>query len=351
LRAFRVLWSRVLEAWGLDAQNPAFTHLQAIPAISTETVADPHVNLLRHTTQAMAAIMGGCTLLSLPAYDAQFGGANVDAARTARNIQLVLREEAYLGKTMDAGGGAYFVESLTDELASKAWAIFQTIEAAGGWSHYSQQKLGPLLMEGKRKRLAAVRSGAKTLLGTNHFANEQETIATPHAIPAAGLGISPPDESTDRLAAPFERVRLQLQAASSRQGGIQNALLFTLGDPVMRAARANFARNVLAAGGYICTENQHPTDLKAAVAVAKTLQPSVIVLCGADADYFEKGREWLDAIRNALPAATLILAGKPDGWEQLQASGIAEPIFAGMDRVAFLERLLEHVQQRKEVRP
>ncbi len=365
-RALRVLHERMMDAWGIENQGEV-GFAQAVPAVSNETIADPHVNLLRHTTQAMAAAIGGCLMLSLPAYDRQYQSAGLDALRTARNIQLILRGESYFGKVIDVAGGAYFVEHLTDALAAKAWAIFQDIEAAGGWYKFVQQdKLGPLLAEGKRKRMAAVSTGAKTILGTNHFPNELETVHQTHfanqelATDSAilkrlqklgeTLGISNPSMDTRRLASDFEAIRLKMQDYKAIHPGVQNALLLTIGDPVMRSARATFARNVLASGGYVCAENLHPSDISAAIASAQTLKPSVVVLCGADADYLDRGGEWLNAVHAALPHAILILAGKPEGWEKLKENGIAEPIFAGMDRIAFLQRLFEQVQQGKEAK-
>jgi methylmalonyl-CoA mutase len=252
-------------------------------------------------------------------------------------------------------------------MATQSWSIFQEIEAAGGWYAYLQKDLlAPLLAMGLRKRMAAVRTGATTVLGTNHFPNELETVhpqiaPIAHTTNSAILGrlktlgdsweIVKLELESSRLSAEFEAIRFRMQDEKGRYRGVQNALLLTLGDPLMRAARATFARNVLGAGGYLCTENTHPTDLEAAIAAAMQLQPSVIVLCGADADYLDQGSAWLQAIHAALPQAILVLAGKPAGWEALQAHGITEPVFAGMDRVAFLERLFEQLHTRKEARP
>ncbi len=367
IRAFRVLWGRMLEAWDLPGHPGDYTYITGVPSISNETVADPHVNLLRHTTQAMAAALGGCVTVSLPAYNAQFAQSDADAYRIARNIQLVLKEESYLGKVIDPAGGTYFVEGLTDQLAAKAWPIFQEIEAAGGWYSYLQQdRLQQSLSEGKRKRTSAVSTGSKTILGTNHFPNELETlpatnyqngdliektaIAQRMKCLGATLGIENPAFEGNRLALPFEQLRLKMQELKKANPAISKALLLTIGDPVMRAARANFARNVLAAGGFTCAENAHPADLQAAMIAAKSFDPAVVVLCGADGDYFEKGGEWLLEIQKVLPDAILLLAGKPEGWEKLKENGISEPIFAGMDRVNFLERLLDTLKQRKEAR-
>jgi methylmalonyl-CoA mutase len=360
LRAFRICWANVLQAWGLDAQDPRFTHIQARPAASTDTIADAHVNLLRHTTESMAAVFGGCRMVSLAAYNAHFADADPDGLRIARNIQLVLREEADLGKVIDPTGGAYFVEQLTEELAKWAWGIFQEIEAAGGWIAYKQQgKLQAAMAEGQQKLLGSVRTGARSILGTNVFPNEKEPLPRPQATESAAnkssqiyidtkkigavLGIKNPPDQAERLAAEFESIRARMQHGLAEHPTRAIALLLTLGDPVMRAARATFCRNVLAAGGFVCAENQHPTSIEDAVHAAQELAPSVVVLCGGDADYFAQGPVWLPAIRAVLPEATLLLAGRPEGWEQLKAHGIGDAIYAGMDRVAFLTRLLDTV--------
>ncbi|MFN8397003.1 MAG: methylmalonyl-CoA mutase family protein [Bacteroidia bacterium] len=92
-RAFRILWNRLQAAWGID-QSERSTYLIASSALSTETLADAHVNLLRHTTQAMAAAIGGCKVISIAAHDAATGKYDPEAVRLARNIQLVLKHES-----------------------------------------------------------------------------------------------------------------------------------------------------------------------------------------------------------------------------------------------------------------
>ncbi|MFM2375419.1 MAG: Methylmalonyl-COA mutase [Bacteroidota bacterium] len=366
LRAFRVLWGRVLEAWGLDARDPVFTHIQAVPATSTETIADSHVNLLRHTTQAMAAGIGGCAMISLPAHDGQFTESGMDAVRIARNIQLILQEESHVGRVVDAAGGAYYVEKLTDELAAKSWSLFQSIESEGGWhSFIGRDMLPPLLAEGRKRRMDAVNSGARSVLGSNLFPNGQDRIHPPRTADIPGcrataiverlrrlgetLGIHSMALPGFRLATGFEAIRLRKQELEARKTGIGPVLLLTFGDHVMRTARANFSRNVFGSGGFHCEENLHPSGMELSVAYARALNPSVVVFCGSDADYRDSGPAWLDAMVAALPAARYILAGQPEGWEVLQGHGIAEAIYAGMDRTAFLENLLQALELGKEV--
>lgn len=350
-RAFRILWNKLQSAWGIAAADRS-TYLIASSALSAETIADAHVNLLRHTTQAMAAAIGGCNVISIASHDAAKGGYDPEAVRLARNIQLMLKHESDFGKLIDPAGGAYFVEDMTEKLADRAWKMFQDIEAVGGWCTWvAAGQLDPALASSRSRRLQAVRNGSRPILGTNLFANEKEKLV-PAAKPkakaitdsaiyqrtrrlAAALGITGIGLAEQRLSEEYESLRQQAAAADPLR---MRAFLLTFGDPVMRSARATFARNVLAAGGFTCFENPHPESLAAAVANAEVLGPTVIVLCAADADYFNAGSEWINALRAVAPEASFILAGKPEGWEALQAQGIVEPIYAGMDRVAFLQK-------------
>lgn len=133
LRAARLLISRVVGAFlGEGAAVPA------LPVISraadfNKAIYDPHTNLLRSTTEAMAAALGGADAIILPPFDSSYRIPDATSLRLARNIQLLLKHEAYLDKVADPAAGAYLFESLTDSLAHEAWGLFQKVEAMGGF--------------------------------------------------------------------------------------------------------------------------------------------------------------------------------------------------------------------------
>lgn len=353
-RAFRVLWNRLLAAWGIPEWERS-AYLIASSASSVETLADAHVNLLRHTTQAMAAAIGGCKVISIASHDTATGEYDAEAIRLARNIQLILKHESDFGNLIDPAGGSYFVEQMTEELAGRSWKLFQEIEAAGGWCVWvSNGNLEAALASSCSRRKHSVRTGGRPILGTNLYPNEKERVTTV-AIPSpkgithsaifqrtrrlgTALGIAGIHLEPMRLSAEYEALRQKATEIAAANPNRMRVFLLTFGDPAMRAARASFARNVFAAAGFTCFENPHPGYLAATVANAEVLEPFIIVACASDSDYFDQGGQWLDAIRTACPNAAFILAGKPEGWESLQANGIVEPIFAGMDRVAFLQK-------------
>ena len=130
-RAMRALWNRVLQAIGVDG-NQRFSQVGARTSRRVLTKRDPWVNLLRTTIGCFAAAVGGADQITVLPFDDVLGPSNDFARRIARNIQIILAEEVHLGRVIDAAGGSFYVESLTLELAERAWAAFQSIEAQGG---------------------------------------------------------------------------------------------------------------------------------------------------------------------------------------------------------------------------
>ena len=176
LRALRRLWATLLHAFGLPPALNAGLRIHAATATWTQTTLDPHTNLLRHTTEAMSAVLGGADSVSVAPFDGLFAEANEFSARLARNLAVLLREEAGLGRVQDPAAGSYFLETLTDQLAREAWALFQRTEAAGGLP----QARGQVLDEVKAvatetfRRIAA---GQQVVVGTNRFQNRAEQFS------------------------------------------------------------------------------------------------------------------------------------------------------------------------------
>ena len=131
LRAARLLWSKVLRTIGVDGPEQGM-RIRARSSRRVATTLDPQLGVLRGTAAAFAAVAGGAELVTLAPYDELCRAPDPHAERLARTTQLVLREEAALGRVLDPAGGSYFLESLTDQLARQAWAVMQEIEHLGG---------------------------------------------------------------------------------------------------------------------------------------------------------------------------------------------------------------------------
>jgi methylmalonyl-CoA mutase len=128
LRAARLIWARITEACGVDV--PA--RIEARSSRRMLAARDVWTNMLRLTIAGFGAATGGADAVVLGAFTDPLGRPTAFARRQSRNAQLVLMEEAHVGAVADPARGAWFIESLTDQLARAGWASFQAIEAAGG---------------------------------------------------------------------------------------------------------------------------------------------------------------------------------------------------------------------------
>ena len=132
LRALRKLWARTMEACGVEAQAASSPRLVVATSRRVITHRAPWVNLLRNTAACFAGAVGGAdAIITLP-MDAAIGASDDLTRRLARNTQVILQEECRLGEVVDPAGGSWFLETLSDEMAEKAWALFREIEAQGG---------------------------------------------------------------------------------------------------------------------------------------------------------------------------------------------------------------------------
>ncbi|MFN4147002.1 MAG: methylmalonyl-CoA mutase family protein, partial [Runella sp.] len=197
LRALRFLWRRIANQW---TQEVPYTPIHAFTSTFYDAALTPNTNMLRATTEAMSAVVGGGDLLSVHAYDFVFQTPDDFSERIARNISLLLKEESYLGKTSDPAAGSYYIENLTAQLVEKAWGLFLEVESKGGvMAAFEQNFIQEQIENTFQKRLAALQSNERIMVGVNKFQFDQATIAKDAPSNEAAL-LNP-----RRLAAIFEK--------------------------------------------------------------------------------------------------------------------------------------------------
>ncbi|MBC6990576.1 methylmalonyl-CoA mutase family protein [Hymenobacter sp. BT491] len=175
LRAFRKLWATLLCAYGLPVEAAAQLRLFAGTATWSQTTLDPYTNLLRVTTETMAAVLGGADAVSVAPFDKLFHEPNDFSDRLARNLSVILREESHLDLVTDPAAGSYYLETLTDQLAQEAWALFQRIEAQGGMPSALGLMMQELLVVAQQQ-FKDIATGEKVVVGTNRFQDPNETF-------------------------------------------------------------------------------------------------------------------------------------------------------------------------------
>ncbi len=170
LRAARLLWHRVMTGFGAkdDRSKMLRTHCQTSGVSLTEQ--DPYNNVIRTTLEALAAVLGGTQSLHTNAFDEAIALPTETSARIARNTQLILAEESGVTKVVDPLGGSYYVEALTRDLADKAWAIVERVEAEGGMARaVANGWPKAMIEEASAARAARVDTGAEVVVGVNRY--------------------------------------------------------------------------------------------------------------------------------------------------------------------------------------
>ncbi|CAN7746251.1 methylmalonyl-CoA mutase [Mesorhizobium sp. LjNodule214] len=175
LRAARLLWSRIMEEF--QPKKPASlmlrTHCQTSGVSLQEQ--DPYNNIVRTAYEALAAVLGGTQSLHTNSFDEAIALPTEFSARIARNTQLILQHETGVTKVVDPLAGSYYVESLTSELADKAWALIEEIEAIGGMTKAVASGLPKrMIEEAATRRQAAVDKGEEVIVGVNRYRLETE---------------------------------------------------------------------------------------------------------------------------------------------------------------------------------
>jgi methylmalonyl-CoA mutase len=179
LRAARMLWAKVLAAFGADNEDALKMFLHTRTSTFTKTIHDPYTNILRNAVEAFAGAVGGCDSMYVAPFDETVGRADEFGMRVARNQQLLLQEEAHLNKVVDPAAGSYYVEHLTDSVGKAAWSFFQEIEAQGGVvAALKSGWLQKQIAESTTRKRKLVTQRRQTIVGVSNYANPKEPKIT-----------------------------------------------------------------------------------------------------------------------------------------------------------------------------
>lgn len=357
LRAARLAFERILEAAGLGDRREN-VRIRAETGSRMLSRLDPWVNILRTTVAALAAVAGGADAVTVQPFDRPLGPASPLARRIARNIQLVLREEAGVGRVRDPAAGAWYVAHLTRSLAEAAWTKLQGIEAEGGL--LAALRAGRLQAEVETIRLARearVARGSDRLVGVSAFpilegkappeaeGDIREALEAARTVLAARptMGGTVPFRPLRpvRLAEPFERLRERAEAAKRRDGRRPAVPVVALGRSSELHELTTRVENLLAAGGFEAISVRLGGPNEAGEAWRRIAGPVVIACIGASEA--RRAAELVDALRSA-------------GADRLWIVGSADPLPGGVsvigsdfDLLAFLGELHERLATPKTV--
>jgi methylmalonyl-CoA mutase len=289
-RAARQLLARVAEVSG----DPTAAHavpLHAVTSRAMTTCYDSAVNIVRSTIACFAAAVGGADAVTvLPHDNAVRRSASDLATRLARNTQTVLELESNVARVLDPAGGSWYVERFTDELAARAWDVFQEVEAAGGYRAAVEAGLvADRIAAARAARAADIDHLRAPIIGVSVF---------PSVDDIAPLADGPLPGPEYRWAAGFEALRTRVDAAAA-SGTRPAVFLARLGSSAATAPAITAAANFLGIAGLDGPHGPVTDDVDEVVEAIAHSGTSVACICAA-ADLDESRH---DELRAALTAA------------------------------------------------
>jgi methylmalonyl-CoA mutase len=348
-RTARLLWAQIVKQYEPKSDEACKMCVNATTSKYNQTLFDSYVNLLRSQTEAMSAALGGIHSMVVTPFDAPYEQATDFSERIARNQQLLIKEESHFDRIVDPSAGSYYIEHLTDALATEAWKIFLKVEEEGGF--LAAVKAGTVqddINATNVKRHGDAAKRKEFLLGTNQFPNFTEKSEGKRA-QACGCCCGHADaeepafkaiEST-RLAADFEDLRIHTEEKTAVSTGRQvpTAFMLTIGNLAMRQARAQFSCNFLACAGYKVIDNLGFKTVEEGVDAALEAKADIVVICSSDDEYAEYA---IPAFKYLNGRAMFVVAGAPACMEDLKAAGIENYIHV---KCNVLETLKEYNQK------
>ncbi len=362
LRAVRPIWAQIVKAFG-GSEDAQKMHIHGRPAKFFKTVYDPYVNMLRDTTELFSGVVGGVDSFENSTFDEPVRKGDEFSRRIARNMQIILQEEFGLLQPIDPAGGSWAVETLTKQIREKIWAEFQAVESKGGIvaalkEGYPQEQIAAVLAA----RFKAAETRKDRIVGNNMYPNmtEERIDARPESqaenmkarksaieaylanvdakaalaaikaddvdsvIAAAqagatiaelrkALGTAEVDEiksiEAHRWSERFEALRETTEKFKASTGDNVKIFLANMGPIPQHKARADFTTGFLQVGAFQVLGNNGFPTVDEAAAAAKASGADAVVICSTDATYPEIVPALAPKLHEALPNATVYLAG------------------------------------------
>ena len=384
LRAARTVWAQMMAAFdGNEMAQKLWIH--ALTSESNKSQLDPHVNMLRATTEAFAAALGGADSIQIAPFDARQRKPNDFSRRIARNVQIILQDEVNLARLLDPAGGSYVVEHLTDELAQRSWVLFQEIEAVGGvvaalQAGTIQQQIAATA-DVRQKELATRKA---VMVGTNMYPNigekplpqpevegillTQKEVRDPKQALAELATANPANQMAQAMTAAkagatlgeitealykeaeqvlveslrpfradgaFVRLRHWSDEYAKEHGHLPQIFLANMGPLRQHKARADFTRGFFEVGGFELIDSAGFETPEAAAQATINSGAKAVVICSTDDTYPDIVPTFVQQIKAQNANIVIILAGYPkDQIEAHKSAGIDAFIYLGADCLA-----------------
>ncbi len=339
IRAIRLLWSTIVDQYNPQSDCAYQLKINTVASSWNKTLYDPYVNILRSTTEGMAAAIGGADSIALKPFDMVYKQEDDFSSRISRNIQVILKKESYFDEVVDPAAGSYYIENLTNSIAEYAWKLFQHVEKNGGMIALVENgEVKAEILQSCNKRNMDIATRKYILLGTNQYPNTNEMMLDKmeRSCDSDSSGLQ-----SYRGAKAFEDLRIATELFA-KVNERPKVFLFKIGNLAMRQARAGFITNFFGCSGYEIIDNDGFNTIEEGIEAAKNAQANVIVMCSSDEEYANLGVKAAQLSKEKMQNALFVIAGYPSECiETLKSAGTNDFIHVKVNVLETLRRYNE----------
>ena len=359
LRAARILWTSILKLYNVTSE----THITSIPTSSNKSIYDVNVNMLRLTTEAMSASIGGADTVNVSNFDDLVNGQDEFSDRISRNIQLILKGESYLDQSIDPSQGSYYIETLTNKLVDSSLELFQKIESDGGFmDNIKNGNIQTSISNIVEQKETNINTRKDIILGTNQYPNSLDTFIQAKESNTVDVDQTKCFDTYEQLRSYYgsnysrfnydEReienvIKLRPYSAAKDFNDLRRTVetskntpkvfLLTYGHLAMRKARAVFSLNFFGCAGFEVIDNPGFETVKSGIDAAISSNAEIIVLCSSDTEYVEMVPSVCEELTSE--NRSIIIAGYPkDNIKRFEQAGIDEFIHMKSNTLEILKK-------------
>lgn len=323
IRTARLLWSQIAKEYASPELSKIEIHSET--SMWNKTIFDYNNNILRLTTEAMSAILGGCDSLNTLPFDSTFQQSDNLSERVSRNIQHIIKEEAYFNKVADPAAGSYYIETLTLNLAQNAWNLFVEIEDKGGFRKLLETNfIFDEIQKVAKIKDANIANRKTTILGVNQYPNLKDLMVDKIEKPCLSIK-NGKKLKLYRGAEAFEELRLATSNYVVNGGVCPKVYLAQYGNLSMRKARAQFITNFFGIIGFEIIDADPIHNFEWTVNDIIETKSDIIVFCSSDDEYNSVAPEITKMLKDIDKELIVIIAGNPvEHSEILFKAGVDE---------------------------
>lgn len=285
IRAARTLLHSLIGAFEISQIDVKEIKIRAVSGLLNKTLYDPDENLLRITTEALAATLGGAEIITLRTHDLHYQDTSDFGRRMAANVQNLIRYESHLHRVVNPVDGSYFLEDATNQLVDSAWRTFLEIEKEGGIESYFNSKGKALVSDGRNQRKQQFLKQNKKRVGVTRYVNGEEKIDQ-SVVNSSFQHFS--------LTNQWEEIRLKFNQLVSQSISQAKIIVPITGKNSIISARITFVSDILNSLGVI-----HQVVNSSKATNERFSDSDFFIICADDEWYLNQAADFLSSNRIA----------------------------------------------------